>query len=228
MPIRLVAAALLFASLVGPPCLAKDAKVGQTSITLTAPPGQCELDASQPGDARTLQLVRAAIGSNQLLAMYADCKQLADWRMGKRGQLEDFAQYQISSEAADQPPPPDPAQNLKQICASLREEGEKLMAGLAADVKQRLEQALKTIQVNQMRFLGVVADEANACYGAIAQRLRAENGRDITLVGLSATTYVRGKLVYYYLYSHYRSAQTVTALLAEQKLNIAALLAANP
>jgi hypothetical protein len=39
---------------------------------------------------------------------------------------------------------------------------------------------------------------------------------------------VQGKLVFYYLYSPYRSAQTMTALLAKHKLNIAALLAANP
>jgi hypothetical protein len=38
---------------------------------------------------------------------------------------------------------------------------------------------------------------------------------------------VRGKLVYYYLYSPYRSTQTVTTLLARQKRNVAALLEAN-
>src|ERR1700704_3483662 len=128
MPIR-PAVVLLLASLLGLPCLAKDAKVGQTSITLTAPPGQCELDPGQPSDASTLQAVRAAIGGNTLLAMYADCKQLADWRVGKRGLLEDFAQYQVSSDATDMPPPPDPAQMLKQLCANLREEGERMMTG---------------------------------------------------------------------------------------------------
>jgi hypothetical protein len=103
-----------------------------------------------------------------------------------------------------------------------------MMTGLAPDVKQRVEQALKNTQVNQLRFLGVVADEDSACYGAIAQRLKAQTGKDVTIVGLSATMFVKGKLLYYYLYAPYRSAQTVTALLAKQKLNVAALLAANP
>jgi len=50
----------------------------------------------------------------------------------------------------------------------------------------------------------------------------------VTIMALFATTFVQGKLVLYYLYSPYRSAQTMTALLAKQKLNVAALLAANP
>jgi hypothetical protein len=221
------AVVLLLASLFSLPCLAKDAKVGQVSIALTAPPGQCELDPGQPSDAGTLQAVRTAIGGNTLLAMFADCKQLTDWRVGKRGLLEDFAQYQVSSDAMDMLPPPDPVQMLKQLCAHLREEGERMMTGLAPDVKQRVEQALKNTQVNQLRFLGVVADEESACYGAIAQRLKAQTGKDVTIVGLSATMFVKGKLLYYYLYAPYRSVQTVTALLARHKLNVAALLAAN-
>lgn len=225
--IRPAAVAFLLASVLSLPCLAKDAKVGEVSITLTTPPGQCEMDPGQPSDAGTLQAIRAAIGSNTLLAMYADCKQLADWRAGKRGLLEDFAQYQVLTEAIDKPPAPDPAQTLKELCANLREEGERMMAGMASDVKQRLEQVLKNVQVNQIRFLGVVADDADACYSATAQRAKAQTGKDITIVGLSATTFVKGKLVYYYLYAPYRSAQTVTTLLAKQKLNIAALLAAN-
>jgi hypothetical protein len=221
------AVVLLLASLFGLPCLAKDTKVGQVSIALTVPAGQCELDPKQAGDARMLQTVREAIGSNTLLAMTADCQQLADWRIGKRGLLEDFAQYQTLTAAMDGPPESAPAQTLKQLCAHLREEGEKLMAGMAPDVKQRVEQALKNTQVNQLRFLGVVADEESACYGAIAQRLKAQTGKDVTIVGLSATMFVKGRLLYYYLYAPYRSAQTVTALLARHKLNVAALLAAN-
>jgi len=98
------AVAFLLASLLSLPSSAKDATVGQVSIALTAPPGQCELDPKQAGDARMLQTVQEAIGSNTLLAMSADCQQLADWRIGKRGLLEDFAQYQTLTAAMDGPP----------------------------------------------------------------------------------------------------------------------------
>ena len=65
------ALALLLASLLSFPCLAKDAKVGQTSITLTAPPGQCELDPRQPSDARLLQITESTLAGvgNLLLGL---------------------------------------------------------------------------------------------------------------------------------------------------------------
>jgi hypothetical protein len=217
----------LFAALLCGPCLAREVKLGETNITLTSPPGQCELDRGVPGDARLLQAVETAIGGNRLLAMYAECRQHADWRAGKRGLLEDFAQYQVAPQFADAPPEPAPEQALKQLCATLRADGERLMAGLAPDMKARIEQAVRNAQVNQTRFLGVVAEEPAACYSAMAQRLKAETGKDVTIIGLFAATYVRGKLVYYYLYSPYRSTQTVTTLLARQKRNVAALLEAN-
>ena len=221
---------LLLASLLGLPCLAKDAKVGQTSVTLTAPSGQCELDPGQPSDARMLQITESTLAGvgNRLLGFYADCKQLNDWRTGKRALLEDFAQYQTSIAAIDAPAPAVPAEAIKQLCSQQREASEKVVTGIATDMKARIEEAVRGVQLNQVRSLGVVAEDANACYAALVQRFKAETGKDVTIMALFATTFVQGKLVLYYLYSPYRSAQTMTALLAKQKLNVAALLAANP
>jgi hypothetical protein len=230
MSIRPAVILLLLASILGLPCLAKDAKVGQTSVTLTAPSGQCELDPGQPSDARMLQITESTLASvgNRLLGFYADCKQLNDWRTGKRALLEDFAQYQTSIAAIDAPAPAVPAEAIKQLCSQQREASEKVVTGIATDMKARIEEAVRGVQLNQVRSLGVVAEDANACYAALVQRFKAETGKDVTIMALFATTFVQGKLVLYYLYSPYRSAQTMTALLAKQKLNVAALLAANP
>jgi hypothetical protein len=221
---------LLLAWLLGLPCLAKDAKVGQTSVTLTAPSGQCELDPGQPSDARMLQITESTLASvgNRLLGFYADCKQLNDWRTGKRALLEDFAQYQTAIAAMDAPAPAVPAEAIKQLCSQQREASEKVVSGIATDMKARIEEAVRGVQLNQVRSLGVVAEDANACYAALVQRFKAETGKDVTIMALFATTFVQGKLVLYYLYSPYRTAQTMPALLAKQKLNVAALLAANP
>src|SRR6185295_3233849 len=111
-------AAAAFAGVVvgGLPCSGKDMRVGETSVVLTAPPGQCELDSNQPADRSMLQAIGAAIGTNTLLAMFADCKQLADWRAGRRSLLEDFAQYQVLTSTIDRPPERQPAQALKELC----------------------------------------------------------------------------------------------------------------
>ena len=183
-----------------------------TSVTLTAPSGQCELDPGQPSDARMLQITESTLASvgNRLLGFYADCKQLNDWRTGKRALLEDFAQYQTSIAAIDAPAPAVPAEAIKQLCSQQREASEKVVTGIATDMKARIEEAVRGVQLNQVRSLGVVAEDANACYAALVQRFKAETGKDVTIMALFATTFVQGKLVLYYLYSPYRSAQTMT------------------
>lgn len=230
MTTRPAAVAFLLATLAGlSPCLAKDAKIGAVSIVLPTPAGQCELDPKQPSDARLLQVTEGALAGvgNRLLAVYANCKQLTDWRTGKRELLEEFAQYQTAVAAADAPAPSTPNETLKQHCTKERQEGEKAMSGLAPDIKTRIEEAVRGVTVNQIRYLGVIADEPGACYAAMAQRFKTETGKDVTLVGVYATMFIKGKIVHYYLYSPYRSAQTVTALLARHKPNVAALMAAN-
>jgi hypothetical protein len=229
MTIRTAAAAFLFASLLSMPCQAKEASIGEASVTLTTPSGQCELDPKQPGDARMLQATEGMLAGvgNRLLGFYADCKQLTDWHTGKRPLLEDFSQYQTLQSAANSAAPPNPEEAIKQLCSQQRQEGEKMMSGLAPDLKARVEEAVRGVTVNQTRFLGVVGEEPSVCYAALAQRIKAESGKDVTLVSVFATTFIKGKIVYYYLYSPYRSAQTVTALLARHKLNVAALLQAN-
>ena len=58
------AVAFLLASLVSLPCQAKEAKIGEATVTLTTPTGQCELDPTQPGDARMLQVTGRAISES--------------------------------------------------------------------------------------------------------------------------------------------------------------------
>jgi hypothetical protein len=228
MPTR-SAAVVLFASLLSLPCHGKEARVGEAALSLTTPAGQCELDPSKPGDARMLEVTERAVSGvgNQILGFYADCKQLTDWRTGKRPLLEDFAQYQTLASAASAPGPAAPEEAIKQLCSQQRQEGEKLMTGLAPTMKARVEEAVRGVTVNQTRFLGVVGEEPGVCYSAMAQRIKAENGKDVTLIAVFATTYIKGKIVFYYLYSPYRSAQTVTTLQAKHRINVAALLEAN-
>ena len=64
---------------------AEDPKIGTVSIRLSAPPGYCELNASNAADARMMSAVEGMLGKmgNNLLSLSADCGQLAEWRAGK-------------------------------------------------------------------------------------------------------------------------------------------------
>ncbi len=207
---------------------ARDITLGQTVVSLAVPPGQCELQRAQAGEARLIKVIEDLLPkTNRLIAAFADCKQLSDWRAGKRKLLDDTAQYQTVVSAESGPPEADPAQALKQVCAGLRAEGDKTITSLTPDLNARIEQVMKAVKVSQTRFLGVVAEDATGCYAAIAQRFKTEAGTDKTQIALFAAAFPKGKLIFYYLYAPYRSGDTLTAMLAKHKANIAALLAAN-
>jgi len=226
--LRLVVAPLLLWAL-SLAASATDVRIGTTSLNLTAPTGYCELDRAQASDKRMLDAVAGMIsGTNRLLSMSAECQQLRDWRTGKRPLLDDFAQYQTLEQMANTvlPSPYDSA--ITQICGELRAQGDQMLSGMMPDIKARAEQVMASVKVNEMRFLGVLAEEPNACYAGILQKFRTEAGTDKTQVGVFVTTILRGKIVYYYLFSVYVNSDTVVDLLAKHKGNLYRLRTANP
>jgi hypothetical protein len=208
---------------------AKDAKIGEASIDLVMPAGFCELDEKYPADARALTSLGKLIsgGGNQLLAFAADCQQLADWRVGKRAVLDDFVQYQTPVRFADKPLEVAPGAFIKQFCAVLRTQGEKLLSAAAPDINSRIEEALRLVKVNETTFVGVLAEDSTACYTALLQKLKTETGPDKTQTAVNAITIVKGKVVYFYLFSLYTGRDSIDATLAKQKVNLGAFIAAN-
>jgi hypothetical protein len=205
---------------------AKDARIGTASFSLPPPTGYCELTEQQPSDARMIKIVSDLLaGRNELLAMSADCRQLQNWRTGTQPVLDDYAQYQTLVAAKDANL--SRADTVKRSCAQLRAEGEKMVAGGAQEVNKRLEAVLKEIKINESRLVGVLAEDADACYFALLQKMKTEAGTDKTQLIMTAVTIIKGKILYYYLYTPYRDAGTVNSALDRHKTNVAAALKAN-
>lgn len=224
------AAALLLLAIAAGGAVAKDAKVGPATLALPPPTGYCELDAAKSTDTRMVKAVEGMLGNtgNRLLAVSADCAQLADWRTGKRKLLDNMAQYQTLIAWENGPLPDTPETTIKEICGQMHAQGERLVANMTPDVKARAEEVLKTVQINEMKFLGVVGEEPLSCYAAMLQKFRTEVGTDKTQVTVFATTVVRSKIVYFYLFAPYVSGDTVTEMLAQQQVHIRRLQSANP
>jgi hypothetical protein len=205
---------------------AKDARIGAASLNLPAPTGYCDLTEQQPSDARMIKVVGDLLaGRNELLAMSADCRQLQNWRAGTQPLLDDYAQYQTLIAAKDANL--SRADTVKRSCAQIRAEGEKMVAGGTQEVNKRLEAVLKDIKINESRLVGVLAEDADACYFALLQKMKTEAGAEKTQVIMTAVTIIKGKILYYYLYSPYKDAGTVDTALTRHKTNVAAVLKAN-
>jgi hypothetical protein len=225
---RLILAGLMLCLLNGATA-AKDVKVGSATLNLVPPTGYCELEERQASDKRMLDAVRGMIsGTNRLLAMSAACQQLTDWRSGKRPLLDDFAQYQTLEQMAETEVPAPYDRAIADLCSELRAQGDQLLSGMMPDIKSRAEKVMANVKVNEMRFMGVLAEDPNACYAGILQKFRTEAGTDKTQVGVFVTTIIRGKVVYYYLFSQYANSDTIVDLLAKHRANLFRLRSANP
>ena len=204
--------------------VAAQVNMGNVTINLPPPAGHCELMESNASDKRMLTLNRDLLikGGNKLLSMSADCGQLNDWRVGKRQLLDDFAQYQASISTINKAP----AATIEQSCAILRNEGSKIVAQKMPDIKARVEAAVEKLKVNETSYIGVLAEDPNACYAAIIQQLHTEVGTDKTQLTLFAITIVKNRGIYVYRMGIYGENST-DSMLGKLKGDVAALHAAN-
>lgn len=222
-------AAVLLLACVPLGVMAKEARIGPVAVSLPPPPGYCEMDAAQAADARMLATVNEMLGAtgNRLVVASAECKQLKEWRKGKRASIDNLAQYQTLSslEEGQLSAPPEIA--VKELCSQMREQTEQLMDDVAGNLRDRAEKAMQNVKFEDTKFLGVIAQEPLACYGALLQKSKAETGAERAEATVFVTTVIKGKIVYSYLFAPYVSGDTVTAMLAQQKTNLARLHIAN-
>jgi hypothetical protein len=221
---RLAFAALLLTA-VAAGALASPARIGGVPIYLPAPHGFCDLSESNPSDKRMVTTLTGLLekSGNKLLGMSADCQQLTDWRTGKRQLLDDYAQYQTPIGSMDKPP----SETVAQTCATLRQEGNKILENQLPDIKARVESTLTKIKMNETSFLGVLAEDANACYAGLIQKIHTEAGTDKTQITAFAVTIIKNKSVFGYRFSVYRNQQTIGVVLGKLKADVSALLVAN-
>src|SRR5262249_554625 len=221
---RTTFAALLLTG-VAASALAAPARIGAVSIALPPPSGFCDLSASNASDKRMLDTLGPLLekSGNKLLAMSADCRQLAEWHTGKRQLLDDYGQYQTQIAGMDKPP----SETIAQTCTTLRNEGNKILANQMPDIKKRVESTLSKIKLNETSFLGVLAEDPDACYAGLIQKIHTEANTDKTQVTAFAISIAKNKSVFIYRFSVYHGPKSIDTSLSNIKVDVAAFLAAN-
>jgi hypothetical protein len=199
------------------------ALIGDAFVKLPPPAGFCELTPRYEFDGRTVAVVSAYLSGAgiRLLAMSADCDQLAEAREGRRRQVDDVAQYQV--EIADMKTPP--VFSIERMCSILRIQSNSPMG---TDIDARLASTIEKIKVNEAGSIGVVAEDKNACYTATLQKVWTETGTEKMLVGLHAATVISNRAIGVRRYTIYQNRDTINAMLPKLKGDVAALVAANP
>ena len=208
---------------------AGDVSVGPVTIRLTTPGGACEADPNTATDARFITGIKGMIANtgNTLLSAYADCKQFADWRVSKLPYLPHTYQYQSFDAYAEKGVPDTPGQTIKTTCEELRAEGKKYAENNFPDMRDRAKEVMKKVEVTGSAFIGVLAEDPDACYAANLQQFKIANGTLVKQIALWATVVVKNRVIFYYDYAPYTGENSVEATLRDFKPNVAAFLAAN-
>jgi hypothetical protein len=170
---------------------ATDAKIGDVSLHLPHPTGYCAMDPVLASDGAFIGRLHSSMTKtgNRLLVISAECAELREWRSGKRPDLDHMAQYQTIIELESQPLPDTPEKMAKNFCANMHAMAMRPMDYILPDPQERAE------RLNELKLLGMVAEDAGVCYTATVQKFQVE-GRDETTQGtVIATTLFKSKVV---------------------------------
>ena len=208
---------------------AGEVSVGPVKIKLTTPGGACEANPNTATDARFLAGIKGMIANtgNTLLSAYADCQQFADWRVSKLAYLPHTYQYQSFDAYVEKGAPDTPAQVIKTTCEELRAEGKKYAENNFPDMRDRARSVMTKVEVTGSAFIGVLAEDPDACYAANLQQFKIANGTLVKQIALWATVVVKNRVIFYYDYAPYTGEDSVKATLDDFRPQVAAFLAAN-
>jgi hypothetical protein len=222
MIIRIAALALIG---VGSASFAQEARIGSTSINLTAPRDQCALSNEKGEEARVVANLRELLaGRNQLLATYADCGELAQFRSGKLEGFDNFATYVTPTDILNAVVPADV---LRKVCTGMRAKTDLDLAAIVQNRSVDMERLFQGVKINEIKFLGVLAEEPSICYTGQVQKLARASGVEKVQIAISTTLWLKQKLITYNLNAPYRSSDTISNLLSKHILNVTTLIAAN-
>ena len=175
--------------------------IGTTDVELRVPDGWCLLSRDNPNDIRIIKgASKAVAGVNRLLAAFAECKELREWRAGKRPTLSNHGQYQTSRANETKVLRYTREQVAQAVCANYSKQSFNTDA-ISAWTKERIEKAMKGVTVDKQQFLGAVTKPTDACYAGVFQKFKTQTGSTKNQTGVFATTFTRGKIIYVYMYA---------------------------
>jgi hypothetical protein len=190
-------------------------------IELVIPSGYCEF-GGHPADSELVSRAREGIGtSNQILALFADCKELDDFRKGNRPMLDNHGQILAQNQKGQ----------LRAFKGVSRPEYIKNMsaqAGYLPDALKKADARLKQFPWYQNNEnLGLLATDSNGLYVGLLMTVTDATGRPRAIVGVVGFTLVKEISITINLHQVYRSTPDLRGLLARQQTAMASFVRAN-
>ena len=184
--------------------------LGRT-IDPVIPTGYCEI-GGHTADTEIVNLAKELIGtSNQILALFADCKELDDFRNGRRIMLDNYGQILAQT-------PEGQLYALKGVSRS--EYIQKLSdQGFTPDDFKKAEARVKQYipEYQSHESLGLLSIDTNGLYVGLLMTIADAEGRPRPILGVIGMTLVKELPFTINLYQAYRNEPDLSGLLARQQ-----------
>ncbi len=203
-------------------------KVGVTEINLAVPAGFCVLDSGNYRDALFISTVTHFLqGTNKLILLSADCAVLEKWRSGDNSGIRKYAVY-YTPNAFENLTLPGAADTLRKgLCQEMRQQGESTVDAAKALIAEKAKAMSSKLAVNNVNYIGVVAEDEHACYSTFLLGLKDGGGNDVMMSGVITSTIMRAKPIFIGIYDSYQGPETLQAGVDRSKVVAAELEASN-
>ena len=191
-------------------------------IEVVIPTGYCEVGGNS-ADAELVQRTKAGIGnSNQILSLFAECKELEDFRKGRRKMLDNYGQILAVT----------PKGQLLVMKGVSRSEYIRKITALSNYMPEAFKKAEERAKqyvpgYQSQENLGLISTDSNGLYAGMLMTLTDDTGHPRQIVGVLGMTLVKELSISINLYQAYRSSPNLRGLLARQQSAIANFVRAN-
>lgn len=201
----------------------EDTGFGNSNITVSPPKGFCELDKANKADIALFDAVSnyAKFGGFSVIALYPDCRELEQSRRSNAFILTKVAIARFAKRA-DRPP----SQFITEACDQLRK-------GLSGEQKAQTSKYVTEFSkgnssVQNTLALGVLDEVKGAvCYSGQLIKAKIANTGEVTVVYLSAGTFVGDQPIGIFQWTNYVDEASIASALANLKIIYSDFAAAN-
>jgi hypothetical protein len=213
----------IFCLLISSVAYSQEVRLGSSIVKASPPKGFCELDKTNKADVALFEGMSNYVkaGGFSLIALYPDCHEFEEWRES-RAFLPTKVAFARFAQQTDRPPP----LFISETCEQLRK-------GLSDEQKARISKAVQEFSKGNSNLtnsmsLGVLDEiKGTVCYSGQLGRFKIANTSDVTLVYLSASTFVGDQPIGIFQWTNYVDETSIATALANLKTIYSDFAAAN-
>lgn len=205
------------------------ADVGGTMVSIVAPDDWCTLEPGRVTDARVVGILREGMErtGHTFVVGYADCGELGRWRTAQQRNLENYGFVAYNNGLRKFVYPGTEAAFVLEMRKSTENVGQKYIDDLVDRTREVVEEIQPMATLGKLTYLGIVGEDESSLYMGGIMAVQTELGDRKLLAVSYATTLLRKKVMYTYVYTPYDDAQVFSQLLKEHKKWAARLRAVN-